>query len=640
MPGIKHLFVSALPDDPDPTIVHPSDWNADHVIEDGAVSYSKIQDVGADKLLGSVAGGVVEEVDCTQAGRDLLDDATPADQRTTLGLGTAAVEDTTAFDAAGAAAAVGATAAADLATHEADTTTHGITAFGASLVDDADATTARGTLGLGALATKSTVATGDIDDDAVTYDKIQNVTSGRMLGRVTVGAGGIEELTQATTRTFLGLASVATSGSAADLSTGILPDARMPDLTGDVTTSEGAVATTIANDAVTYAKMQNVGANKVLGSIAGGDPEEIACTSAGRALIDDADAAAQRTTLGLGSMAVRNNVNVDGVTITGDGDSSALVASAGRAELGSGLDGSLTFGGGSVTLAIDGASLSVVGSTYSLTRDIYATDLTVDATYIINPKGFRIFCTGTCTINGTIASNGGNGGNGAGGTGGAAGAAAITAIAIYTTTAAGGTGGNAGASGGGGGTNVVSIQGTNTAAINGGGINGNGSNGSTFRGGGGGGGAGTGGASGTASSLPNANLGAGFNSLASATQGRDLGNTKFSSGGTGAGGGSGGVGGTGGGGGGGAVGGVVYIAARAILGSGSIEAKGGNGGNGQASGNTGGGGAGGGGVVVLVTNGTVVPSVSVAAGSYGTGNGTGGHGGDGGAGVVYRFNLI
>lgn len=45
------------------------------------------------------------------------------------------------------------------------------------------------------------------------------------------------------------------SNNAAHLSTGILPDARMPDLTGDVTTTEGAVATTIANNAVTTAKI-------------------------------------------------------------------------------------------------------------------------------------------------------------------------------------------------------------------------------------------------------------------------------------------------------------------------------------------------------------------------------------------------
>jgi len=74
-------------------------------------------------------------------------------------------------------------------------------------------------------------------------------------------------------------------------------------LTGDVTgTGTGSFAATIAADAVTYAKMQNVSAtDKLLGRVtaAAGDVEEIACTAAGRALIDDASATAQITTLGL-----------------------------------------------------------------------------------------------------------------------------------------------------------------------------------------------------------------------------------------------------------------------------------------------------------------------------------------------------
>jgi hypothetical protein len=92
-----------------------------------------------------------------------------------------------------------------------------VSAYIQGLLDDADAAAARATLGLGALAVKSTIATADVDADAITYAKIQNVSAtDKLLGRSTAGAG---------------------------------------------------------------------------------DVEEIACTAAGRALIDDADAAAQRVTL-------------------------------------------------------------------------------------------------------------------------------------------------------------------------------------------------------------------------------------------------------------------------------------------------------------------------------------------------------
>lgn len=101
---------------------------------------------------------------------------------------------------------------------------------------------------------------------------------------------------------------------------------------GDITVSgsgatwtinaSAVVTADIANSAVTYAKLQNVSAtDRLLGrSTAGaGEVEEITCTAAGRALIDDADAAAQRTTLGLGSIATQaaSAVAVTGGAING-----------------------------------------------------------------------------------------------------------------------------------------------------------------------------------------------------------------------------------------------------------------------------------------------------------------------------------
>ena len=94
-------------------------------------------------------------------------------------------------------------------------------------------------------------------------------------------------------------------------------------MSGDATIANTG-ALTIANSAVTYAKIQNVSAtDKILGrsSAGAGIVEEITCTSAGRALLDDADASAQRTTLGLGSAATMTGPSG---TIVGTSDNQTL----------------------------------------------------------------------------------------------------------------------------------------------------------------------------------------------------------------------------------------------------------------------------------------------------------------------------
>ncbi|MGL5912298.1 MAG: hypothetical protein ACRCZP_19995 [Phycicoccus sp.] len=87
-------------------------------------------------------GTTVVGATCTAAGYALLDDADASAQRTTLGLGTAATQSASAFEAAGG-----------IATHAALASgVHGISTFGATLVDDANAAAARATLGLATIA--------------------------------------------------------------------------------------------------------------------------------------------------------------------------------------------------------------------------------------------------------------------------------------------------------------------------------------------------------------------------------------------------------------------------------------------------------------------------------------------------------
>merc|ERR1711988_1113866 len=97
-----------------------------------------------------VVAGITGKLDASTVstfGATLIDDANAATARTTLGLGSAATTAPTAY----ATAAQGSTADSALQASA-------VSAFGATLIDDANAATARTTLGLGSAATTASTA--------------------------------------------------------------------------------------------------------------------------------------------------------------------------------------------------------------------------------------------------------------------------------------------------------------------------------------------------------------------------------------------------------------------------------------------------------------------------------------------------
>lgn len=101
-----------------------------------------------------------------------------------------------------------------------------------------------------------------------------------------------------------------------------LSDSRAPSgsASGDLTgTYPGP---TVAAGVITLAKMANLAQDQFIGRVTAstGVPETATITAAGRALIDDTDAAAQRTTLGLGSLATQSGTfsGTSSGTNTGD----------------------------------------------------------------------------------------------------------------------------------------------------------------------------------------------------------------------------------------------------------------------------------------------------------------------------------
>lgn len=318
-------------------------------IAPNTLTYDKIQQVGANKLLGrSATTGNVEEIDCTVYIRTLLDDTDAATARSTLELGAVATGNTINTDlledlsvttgkinnlavTAGkiASDAVETAKILDGAVTSAKIETSGITGsnISAGAIDtvhlavsgitlDKMAANSVGTVQLvDSGITQVKLASGaisavNIADSGITQiklasgavDTVNLVDSGITTAKLASGSVTIEKLALASGE-LSGVVITASSIPSGSYASGSIPTAAIED------------------NAVTFAKIQQVASGVLLGraSAGSGSVESITLTAAGRALLDDADAAAQRTTLGLGSLAVQNTVG------SGDYDAASIV---------------------------------------------------------------------------------------------------------------------------------------------------------------------------------------------------------------------------------------------------------------------------------------------------------------------------
>lgn len=212
----------------------------------------------------------------------------------------------------------------------------------------------------GDITVSASGATWTIDNDAVTYAKMQNVSAAsKLLGKGDSGAGDVEEITLGSGLTMTGTTLSASGGSGDSITVngGAVVDGNFNDTTpsppggginvlwqkdasipalisayvatgtssstvcvgndarllsdgdkGDIVVSASGATWTIDAGVVTFAKIQALSTDVLLGNDgAGTTVQEITCTSAGRALLDDASAAAQRTTLGLPTSIIKTS---------------------------------------------------------------------------------------------------------------------------------------------------------------------------------------------------------------------------------------------------------------------------------------------------------------------------------------------
>jgi hypothetical protein len=164
-------------------------------------------------------------------GASLVDDADAATARTTLGLGNAA---TLSVDA-------------DIATLSLPASTT-ISAFGATLVDDADAATARATLELGSAAVAGLIDEDDMASDSASAVPSQQSVKAYVDANAGGGGGGVVlSYRHYNPGSITTLASSSTTGGDVDATNLVLPDFTMPTSGLVLVTLNAAVVNSVRN---------------------------------------------------------------------------------------------------------------------------------------------------------------------------------------------------------------------------------------------------------------------------------------------------------------------------------------------------------------------------------------------------------
>lgn len=326
---------------------------------------------------------------------------------------------------------------------------------------------ARTSLGLGALALLASVATANIDNDAVTYAKIQNVSAtARILGRTTAGAGDVEELTGAQALSLI--------GAGQPISVNVFTSTTL-------TWPIPAGTTEIYMEVVGAGGGGGSARRGVAGSVRGGGGSGASGGRSWRVVrVSDLSGGTLDITIGAAGSggAARTTNDTDGAA-GGNGGTSSIIITSGASLLtaaggGAGAAGVAGSGAGGTASASSGDA-GAAGASSSASGAAGVTGTAGNYVPTSGGSGGGI-TTGDAVSNGgagggqrasgltggSAGTAGGNGGTGTtatgawAGTGGGGGASSITGVGGN-----GGAGGNYGAGGGGGG---ASLNGNNSGA--------------------------------------------------------------------------------------------------------------------------------------------------------------------------------